>query len=71
MGLKEDIQTATEAGFIEGDKPKKSRKSAAHLGVKHTAKLIAVRAVGDSLGNGIVGSIAKLLTRMAVNKGMK
>ena len=40
MGLKEDIQTATEAGFIEGDKPKKSRKSAAHLGVKQQNLLL-------------------------------
>ncbi len=63
-----DNNLAEEMGFA---KPTKGRKSAVNMGAKHTVKTIANRSVKDTLGNGIVGSIAALLVRTMINKQMK
>lgn len=57
-----------EEGF---DKPIPKRKSAVHMGAKHTAKTVATRAIKDSVGNNLIGSILSLLMRDTINKTMK
>ena len=57
--LLNEIQKATDAGWVK-NKPK--RKSAAELGAKHSIKLVARRAITDSVP-GLLGAVLALVAK--------
>ena len=61
-------QVATDNGW---KKKSTKKKSVVELGAKHAARTQAGRTAKQMFGNGLVGQIAALLARTAVNKAGK
>ncbi|MCF6331002.1 MAG: hypothetical protein L3I99_05585 [Sulfurimonas sp.] len=72
MDLIDKIQARRDANEMNfGDKPKSKRKNPLAMGVSHTAKIVTTRAIKDSIGNNLIGSIISLIARSVITKHNK
>ena len=71
MDLADIIQAHKDSDEVNFGKPKRKRKSPMQMGASHTAKIVATRAIKDSIGNNLIGSILSLIARNHINKVTK